>query len=248
MTTHEDSERRSQDVGVQGLGDVIEVTVTETVDGDLNGAPELAGIEESRDWEAADAVDAMEIGAGDLASAASKTEVLERLVAERREVLIARTPEACALGLGALFEAVASATWGSPDAPIAADDDVLRERLAQLETALAQLEGALDAPGERVRPPHGSPAAQQGPSRDESPTTGRRHPVRRPRSARAETGPQRRRESGERRPRGPERRDHRALARHRNRYGPVARHPTASLLVALAVGGALWSRLRARRG
>jgi hypothetical protein len=136
------------------LGELGELGELETVDGDLNGAPDLAGIEESAGWEAADAVDALE--ASDLPARDwrhSPAERLEQRVAERREVLLARRAEADEAGLGPLFEAVAAATGSEAGgAPLVADADSLRDRLAQLDSALGELEAALASPDGEARP------------------------------------------------------------------------------------------------
>jgi hypothetical protein len=136
-------------------GQRIEILRDETVDGDFNGAPELAGIEASQDWEGVDVVHVMERGdAGSDREDRSLAAVLEERVAAQRGVLLARVAEAHAVGLGDLFGATLAAT--APDtgeAPLVADTDVLRERLARIDAALERLEvataGGLAAPSPR---------------------------------------------------------------------------------------------------
>jgi hypothetical protein len=76
-------------------GKIIEVAADDGVDGDLNGAPELAGLEESRDWTGVDALDGMrgrdaqELNRSDDAPLVEKMAVLERLRGELVERLAA---------------------------------------------------------------------------------------------------------------------------------------------------------------
>jgi hypothetical protein len=134
-------------------GDRADGPAVETVDGDYNGAPELAGLDESRDWEAADVLDAMEgAEAGQQRDEPPLAVRLEEQVEERRLVLLERMAEAEAVGLGTIF-AVAAAE-SAPDeggAPLVADESVLRDRLTQIDRALELLESS-PAPAERAAP------------------------------------------------------------------------------------------------
>lgn len=121
----------------------------ETVDGDFNGSPELAGVEASQDWEGADVVEMMERTTSTTArDDQPQQDLLEEEVAARREVLLARTPDARALGLGELFERAAVLSASDQDGALVTDDRVLRERIAVLDAALSELEiaGVATAP------------------------------------------------------------------------------------------------------
>jgi|GEM_PF-77878 len=128
--------------GAETYGEVVEIAQEDTVDGDYNGAPELAGLDETRMWEAVDVLDAMQTrGAGREGETPSSAAVLEDLVAERRTVLAERIADAHAAGLGELFEAVLEDTGPEDgEGPLVADEDVLRERLARIDDALERLE------------------------------------------------------------------------------------------------------------
>jgi hypothetical protein len=116
----------------------------ETVDGDFNGAPALAGIVESEQWEGSDALDAMQGIEPDVRLEGDEPlpeEMLEDLVADRRALLLERADEARELGLGDLFDEVAAAT--APTAggsPSVADADLLREQIERIDAAIDELE------------------------------------------------------------------------------------------------------------
>jgi hypothetical protein len=151
----DDPNETSAAIAAQSWGEVIEVSAGETVDGDFNGAPELAGLEDTRNWEGTDALDAMHGAEAEAAREnASAEEVLADVVEERRQVLIDRLDEARALGLEEVFENAIRAT--EPDAgnhPVVRDEDVIREQLAQIDAAIEQLErrSAEEPSGERAR-------------------------------------------------------------------------------------------------
>ena len=121
---------------------------TETVDGDFNGAPALAGIADTERWEGSDALDAMQGVEPDARLAADEPlpeEMLEDLVADRRALLLERLDEARELGLGDLFDEVVAAT--SPTAgsrPAVADADELREGLERIDAAIEELERRIE--------------------------------------------------------------------------------------------------------
>ena len=121
---------------------------TETVDGDFNGAPALAGIADTERWEGSDALDAMQGVEPDARLAADEPlpeEMLEDLVADRRALLLERLDEARELGLGDLFDEVVAAT--SPTAgssPSVADADELREGLERIDAAIEELERRIE--------------------------------------------------------------------------------------------------------
>lgn len=137
-------ETTPEPIDAASWGEIAEVDPGETVDGDFNGAPELAGLEDTQRWEGSDVLDAMQGTEPDARLAADEPlaeEMLEDLVADRRALLLERLDEARELGLGALFEAVASATeprGGS--GPVVADADVLRGRLEQIDAAIEEIE------------------------------------------------------------------------------------------------------------
>jgi hypothetical protein len=120
----------------------------ETVDGDFNGAPALAGVLESEEWEGSDVLDAMRGVEPDARLAADEPlaeEMLEDLVADRRTLLLERLDEARELGLGDLFDEVAGATDPTAGAdPAVADADVLRERIQRIDAAIDELERRID--------------------------------------------------------------------------------------------------------
>jgi hypothetical protein len=129
-------------------GEIDEIDPGETVDGDFNGAPALAGVEETQRWEGSDVLDAMRGAEPDARLAADEPvpeEMLEDLLADRRALLLERLDEARELGLGGLFEEVAFATeplGGS--GPVVADADVLRGRLEQIDAAIEEIELRID--------------------------------------------------------------------------------------------------------
>jgi hypothetical protein len=121
---------------------------TETVDGDFNGAPALAGVLDSERWEGSDALDAMQGVEPDARLATDEPlaeEMLEDLVADRRTLLLERLDEARELGLGELFDEVVGATDPSAGAdPAVADADVLRERIQRIDAAIDELERRME--------------------------------------------------------------------------------------------------------
>lgn len=126
------------------LGDVVELARSGTVDGDFNGAPDLASVEESRVWEGRDAVDAAEraeAGEPGCANEPADTADLADRVAQRREMVRVRLDEARALGAGDAFEAALAATTPSASgAPDPLDPDVLLDQLHMLDDAIELLE------------------------------------------------------------------------------------------------------------
>jgi hypothetical protein len=119
---------------------------TQSVDGDYNGAPELASLNESRSWQGTDAVDAAERSAlGDAHRPESESVAagLANLVAERRETVLARLDEARAAGLEESFVSALAVTQpGGGSAPGPFDEDTLREQISVLDAAIAALERA----------------------------------------------------------------------------------------------------------
>jgi hypothetical protein len=118
-------------------GDLVEGIRGETVDGDYNGSPDLASVEESRTWEGRDTVDAAErTAAGDpgRASVPSDAADLADRVAQRREMVRA-------LGAGDAFEAaLAASTPSATGAPDPLDAEVLLRQLDMLDAAIARIE------------------------------------------------------------------------------------------------------------
>jgi hypothetical protein len=135
----QDPERARED---EPAADPVE-GAARTVDGDFNGAPELAGVEASLEREAVDVVEAIEGEAAREREDRPRAAVLAEQLRERRQILRERMPEARAAGLGDVFEAAAEASApDAGDAPLLADEQDLRERLAQVDEALQQLESS----------------------------------------------------------------------------------------------------------
>jgi hypothetical protein len=137
-------ESSGEPIAAEEWGEVIEAARDGTVDGDYNGAPELAAVESSLSWEGRDAVDAAErsaAGEPGRASAAAAGADLADQVAQRREMVRERLDEARALDAGNAFEAaLASTTPDATGAPDALDEDVLRDQLRILDAAIELLE------------------------------------------------------------------------------------------------------------
>ena len=116
----------------------------ETVDGDFNGAPALEALERTSAWEGTDVLEAMEGREAEAvrdADVADADEVLADVVAERRQVLVERYDEARELGLeDVVDEALAASEPSAPETPVVADEDVLRDQLARIDTAIDHLE------------------------------------------------------------------------------------------------------------
>jgi hypothetical protein len=141
---HEILEDRDPIAPEEYWGEVGDAVRSGTVDGDFNGAPDLASVEESRAWEGRDTVDAAErTEAGDpgCASEPSDTADLADRVAQRREMVRDRLDEARMLGVGDAFEtALAATTPGASGAPDPLDPEVLLDQLRLLDAAIEQLE------------------------------------------------------------------------------------------------------------
>jgi hypothetical protein len=139
-----DAETSDPLTGEEDWGDVVEIARSGTVDGDYNGAPDLAAVEESRSWEGRDAVDAAEraeAGEPGCASEPSDTADLADRVAQRREMVRERLDEARALGVGDAFETALGATTPSATgAPDPLDHEVLLDQLQMLDAAIELLE------------------------------------------------------------------------------------------------------------
>jgi len=136
----DDPDEASAAIAAESWGELVELESDETVDGDYNGAPELAGLDETRAWEG-DAVEAMEATSEEVRDEMRpgvEDQLLEEL-AERREILAERLDEARALGLGERFE-TALAVSDPGERPVVPDPDELREELARIDAALEQLE------------------------------------------------------------------------------------------------------------
>jgi hypothetical protein len=124
-------------------GQVVEVRPGDEVDPDWNGAPELEGVEETEEW-SGDVLEAMQGREAQEQREQDEpptTELLAGLVAERRQVLIERAPEARALGVEALFNtALQASDPTSGETPVLPDEDALREQLSLLDDAMEELE------------------------------------------------------------------------------------------------------------
>jgi hypothetical protein len=130
-------------IAAEAWGEVVELRPGDDVDGDFNGAPELAALEETREGDGADALDEME-GADARALRESefpnKAETLEDLVAARSQVLAGRLEEARELGIEELVQEALAGSRPAGGDPVVSDDGVLREQLARLDEAIEVLE------------------------------------------------------------------------------------------------------------
>jgi hypothetical protein len=130
-------------IAAESWGEIVELRPGDDVDGDFNGAPELAALADTRKGDGADALDEME---GRDARARrdldfpNSEETLEDLVEARSQVLVGRLEEARELGLEALVEGALASSRPAAGDPVVSDDDVLREKLARLDEALEELE------------------------------------------------------------------------------------------------------------
>jgi hypothetical protein len=86
----DDEASASEPIEPENYGQIVEICAQDDVDGDFNGAPELAGLEESRKWTAVDVLDAMrggdaeEVNRSDDAPLAERVALLEQ---ERSELV-----------------------------------------------------------------------------------------------------------------------------------------------------------------
>jgi hypothetical protein len=126
--------------------DATEVPLSESVDGDYNGAPELASVEASANWQGSDTVDAAErsaLGDEHPPEPESLAADLANIVTARRAAVCARLDEARAAGLEDTFaSALAVSEPGAGGAPDPFDEDVLRDQIRLLDAAIAALERA----------------------------------------------------------------------------------------------------------
>jgi hypothetical protein len=131
-------------IDAASFGEIVEIPEGGSVDGDFNGAPELAGLVETQSWEGSDALDAMQGRGPDALLARAEAlpeEILEDVVADRRALLIERLDEARELGLDGVFESVAEATEPrAGSGPLVADRDELVGRLEQIDAAIEEIE------------------------------------------------------------------------------------------------------------
>jgi hypothetical protein len=130
-------------IDAESWGEVVEVRAGDDVDGDFNGAPELAALADTRKGEGADALDEMEgTDARSLRErdVPNSEETLEDLVAARAQMLAERLQEARELGLDGLVQEALAGSRPAPGDPVVSDDDVLRDRLALLDAAIEELE------------------------------------------------------------------------------------------------------------
>jgi hypothetical protein len=149
-----DPEQTNAAIAAESWGEVVEVKVEvegaqdDTVDGDLNGAPELEGLEETQGWEGADVLEVMETGEREITITSTAPEqVLAEAIADRRSVLCERIDEARQLGLGEVVEAaLASSAAGAGHRRDVDEVEELREQLGLLDTALEQLESRSPEP------------------------------------------------------------------------------------------------------
>jgi DnaK suppressor protein len=91
---YDEATREGEPYDRRVYGDVVKVSDDESVDGDLNGAPDLAGVRDSEEWDGVDALDALH-GAGaaqrsqatELPPDAARRDTLERRRVETLERL-----------------------------------------------------------------------------------------------------------------------------------------------------------------
>jgi hypothetical protein len=130
-------------IAAESWGEVVEVRAGDDVDGDFNGAPELAALADTRKGEGADSLDEME---GREARSLRERDVpnseetLEDLVAARSQMLAERLEEARELGIEALVQEALAGSRPAPGDPVVSDDDLLRGQLARLDVAIEELE------------------------------------------------------------------------------------------------------------
>ena len=98
----ENEAETSEPIEPDAYGEIVEIAKGDDVDGDLNGALELAGLDESRKWTGVDALDAMRGGDADAVNRSDDAPLAERLelleqerseLAERLEALRRELPE-----------------------------------------------------------------------------------------------------------------------------------------------------------
>jgi len=101
-TASEDEAATSEPIDSASYGRIVELAEDDDVDGDWNGAPELAGLEETHAWTGVDALDAMrgrdaqQTNFADDVPIAERIAVLEeqrRELVERLEALQGELPE-----------------------------------------------------------------------------------------------------------------------------------------------------------
>lgn len=123
-------------------GEMVEVGDGEDVDGDFNGAPELAGVEKSQEWTGIDVLDAMQgegaeaLNLEDDEPDAERVALLHRLrdeLAERLEAMRAEIPERIA----ASEHEIAPTDDALANTMVLVDS--LERRIAQLDAALARV-------------------------------------------------------------------------------------------------------------
>jgi hypothetical protein len=138
-----DPAEASAAIEAESWGEVVEVARDEgSVDGDLNGAPELEALEQTEGWEGADVLEAIGANEQEIPVTTPVPEaLLADAIADRRSVLCDRLDEARELGLGSIVEAALASSAPASGSQRDVDDvEELREQLAVLDEALSQLE------------------------------------------------------------------------------------------------------------
>jgi hypothetical protein len=137
-----DEALESEPVEAETYGEVVELGPGETVDGDWNGAPELAGLDESREWTGVDALagmrgpDAQETDRSDdqpVARAAATLERERRELVERLESLREEVPDRV---LASAAESILAGDDALSDAVRVAEE--LTSKIARIDEALAR--------------------------------------------------------------------------------------------------------------
>ncbi len=137
-----DEALESEPVDAETYGDVVELGAGETVDGDRDGAPELAGLEESREWSGVDALagmggpDARETDRTDDQPVARAAEALERERCELIERLESLREEVPDRVLASAAESILAGDDALSDAVRVAEE--LTSKIARIDEALAR--------------------------------------------------------------------------------------------------------------
>jgi DnaK suppressor protein len=134
----------SEPIEAEAYGEIIEVPPDATVDGDYNGAPELAGLAETHQWEGVDALDALRGADAQSTNVADDDPAAERAYGlhERRAEILERLEELAGGATG-------DETDDLPEAPPQGEDELdaagstreaLLARLQRVDAALERLE------------------------------------------------------------------------------------------------------------
>jgi DnaK suppressor protein len=128
-------------------GKVIEISEEDSVDGDLNGAPDLAGVPDSEEWDGVDALDALHGTAAAQHGQATELppDAERRETLEKRRVEILERIEESRPGLAVRDEGRVGSALPPPRDPAEVPSEpetvaALEAELARIDRALARLE------------------------------------------------------------------------------------------------------------